>query len=180
MLATATFPISVNDSPVTGRLGLSDRPERIRRTTKRAPAAGSVCLVVSADPLKQLMFGQAASRAGWRSVVCADMATAMQQVVAGVVGMALVDVATTEPATAMDCRRLVEGLSAHKNLLTVVCGRSNDSQEEVWARQHAVWMYLPGVAPESDLDPILSGAKEVADRLNKKRSPALVGSDLDF
>ncbi len=180
MLATATFPIGVSESPVIGRLGLSDRPKRVRRTAKRAPAAASVCLIVSPDPLKQMMFGQAAKRVGWRSVVCSDKATAMEQIATGMVGMALVDVATAEPATAVERRLLVESLAAHKNLLTVVCGRSNDSQEEIWARQQAAWMYLAGVAPESDLAPILSGAKEVADRLNKKREPALVGSDFDF
>jgi len=41
-------------------------------------------------------------------------------------------------------------------------------------------MYLAGVAPESDLDPVLNAAKEVADRLNKKRSLATAGNGSDF
>jgi hypothetical protein len=172
MLATATFSIGACDAPVTGRLALSDRPQRIRRTAKRAPATGSVCLVVSPDPLKQLMFGQAAKRAGWKLVVCADEAAAMEQVAAGTVGLALVDTAAPDAETAGDRRLLVERLASHKNLLTVVCGRSSDAQEEIWAREFGAWMYLPGVAPESDLDPILCGAKEVAEKLHKQRSPA--------
>ncbi len=177
MLATATFPIEVNTTPVVSRLGLSDRPQRVRRTAKRAPATSSVCVIVSSDPLKQMMFGQAAKRAGWRSVVCADRAAAMEKIAEGTVGVALIDVATADRVAAQDHRLLVEGLSAHESILSVVCGRSNDSQEEIWARQHRTWMYLPGVAPESDLDPVLGAAKEVADRLNKKRTPALAGME---
>ncbi len=180
MLATATFPISVNDSSVSGRLSLSDRPVRTRRTAKRAPAAGSVCLIVSPDPLKQMMFGQAAKRAGWKSVVCADKASAMEQIATGTVGMTLVDIASVDATTANERRSLVASLAAHKNMLSVVCGHSNDTQEEIWARENSAWVYLAGVAPESDLDPVLSGAKEVADRLNKKRSLALAGSELEF
>jgi hypothetical protein len=177
MLATATFPIDVDASPVTGRLGLSDRPQKVRRAAKRAPATSSVCVIVSSDPLKQMMFGQAAKRAGWRSVVCADRAAAMEKIAEGTVGLALVDVATSDEVAANDHRLLVEGLADRKGILSVVCGRSADSQEEIWARQHSTWMYLPGVAPESDLDPVLGAAKEVADRLSKKRSPALVGME---
>ena len=67
----------------------------------------------------------------------------------------------------------------HPDLLTVVCGRTNDTQEEIWAREQAAWMYLPGVAPESDIDPILSAAKEVVEKLNKA-SRSLVGVGDEF
>jgi hypothetical protein len=179
MLATATFSIGTCEAPVTGRFPLADRPHRVRRTAKRAPAAGSVCLVVSDDPLKQLMFGQAAKRAGWKSVVCADRGTALEHVEAGTVGLALVDTANSDSdAVANNCI-FAERLSAHKNILSVICGRSNDAHEELWARELGAWMYLPGVAPESDLDPILQGAREVAQRLNKQPSPACVGMGFD-
>jgi hypothetical protein len=137
-------------------------------------------LIVSPDPLKQMMFGQAAKRCGWRTVVCTDKASAMEQVATGSVGVTLVDIASVDAATAGDRTALVESLAAYKNLLTVVCGRTSNSQEEIWAREYAVWMYLAGVAPESDLDPVLTSAKEVADRMNKKPSLATVGGDWNY
>jgi hypothetical protein len=174
MLATATFSIDALETPVVQRPALAGRQQRVRRTAKRV-ASGSVCLVVSPDPLRRMMFGQAAERAGWKSVVCVDEAQALEHVAGGTVGLTLVDTATSGQLTVADRKSLVEKLAGQKNLLTVVCGRSNDTQEEIWARQFAAWMYLPGVAPESDLDPILFAAKEVAEKLNKQRSPSLVG-----
>jgi hypothetical protein len=174
MLATATFSIDALEAPVVQRPTLAGRQQRVRRTAKRT-ATGSVCLVVSPDPLRRMMFGQAAERAGWKSVVCSDEAQALEQIAGGAVGLTLVDTATPGPQSAADRKSLVEKLADQKNLLTVVCGRSSDTQEEIWAREFAAWMYLPGVAPESDLDPILAGAKEVVEKLNKQRAPSLVG-----
>jgi hypothetical protein len=182
MLAASNALLECSGKPVTVRNGLSlaDRPKRGRSQTRRAPAAGSVCLVVSPDPLRQLMFGQAAMRTGWRQVVCADQATALPHLASGTVGLVLVDTATPNPNTAADRRLLVELLSDQKDLLTVVCGRTNDTQEEIWARQCNAWMYLPGVAPESDLDPVLCGAKEVIERMRRRTSLSLVESGADF
>lgn len=156
-----------------GKLSLADRPQRTRRQSRKTPPAGSVCLVVSPDPLRQMMFGQAAVRSGWRQEVCADQASALLHLATGTVGMVLVDTATPNPNTAADRRLLVEMLADQKDLLTVVCGRTSDPQEEIWARQNGAWMYLPGVAPESDLDPVLSGAKEIVERTQKRRTQQL-------
>jgi DNA-binding NtrC family response regulator len=135
-----------------------------------------VCLVVSPDPLRQLMFGKAAVKNGWRQVVCADQASALPHLAAGTVGMVLVDTVTPNPNTAADRRLLVELLSDQKELLTVVCGRTNDPEEEIWARQCGAWMYLPGVAPESDLDPILGAGKETIERMRQRSSTRSVGA----
>jgi hypothetical protein len=129
-------------------------------------------LVVSPDPLRQIMFGKAAIRTGWRQVVCSDQASALPHLASGTVGLVLVDTATPNPNTAADRRLLVELLSDQKDLLTVVCGRTNDPAEEIWARQCGAWMYLPGVAPESDLDPVLCGAKQAIERLQQRNSSA--------
>jgi DNA-binding NtrC family response regulator len=177
MLATATFAIDALEAPVVQRPALAGRQQRVRRASKRS-ATGSVCLVVSPDPLRRMMFGQAAERAGWRSVVCEDQAQAMEHIAAGAVGLTLVDTATSTQSAA-DRKSLVESLAGRHNLLTVVCGRTNDTQEEIWAREQAAWMYLPGVAPESDIDPILSAAKEVVEKLNKA-SRSLVGVANEF
>ncbi len=182
MIATANTLMNVAESSVLtrGNLALADRPQRVRRQARRAPPASLVCLVVSPDPLRQMMFGQAAARSGWKQVVCADHASALQHLASGTVGLVLVDTVTPNPNTAADRRLLVELLSDQKELLTVVCGRTNDPQEEVWARQCGVWMYLPGVAPEADLDPVLAGAKEVVQRTRQRKSPAMSSSRSAF
>jgi len=179
MLATATFSIDALEAPVVNRPSLAGRQQRVRRAAKRT-ATGSVCLVVSPDPLRRMMFGQAAERAGWRSVVCEDQAQALEHIAAGTVGLTLVDTATPGAKATIDRKNLVESLAGRQNLLTVVCGHTNDTQEEIWAREHAAWMYLPGVAPESDIDPILSAAKQVVEKLNKQRSSSLVGVGDEF
>ena len=178
MLATANTLMNRSESPalMRGDLALADRPQRVRRQARRAPATSLVCLVVSPDPLRQLMFGKAAMRNGWKQVVCADQASALPHLASGTVGMVLVDTVTPNPNTAADRRLLVELLSDQKETLTVVCGRTNDPQEEIWARQCGAWMYLAGVAPESDLDPVLCGAKEVIERMRQRKSPAMSGS----
>jgi hypothetical protein len=181
MLAATKSLIEGSETQTIARGNLADRPKRGRIQTRRAPAAGSVCLVVSPDPLRQLMFGQAAVRTGWRQVVCADQASALPHLASGTVGLVLVDTATPNPNTAADRRLLVELLSDQQDLLTVVCGRTNDSQEEIWARQNKAWMYLPGVAPESDLDPVLLSAKEVQQRMKKRASASrLASSGIDY
>jgi hypothetical protein len=178
MVASANTLLNRTESSLDmrGNLGLADRPQRVRRQMRRAPPTSNVCLVVSPDPLRRMMFGQAAARSGWRQVACADQASALSHMASGTVGLVLVDTVTPNPNTAADRRLLVELLSDQKQVLTVVCGRSNDSEEEVWARQCGAWMYLPGVAPESDLDPVLCGAKEINERMQKRSAPAMSSS----
>jgi DNA-binding NtrC family response regulator len=182
MVATVDTLLQGSESQVAvrGSLPLADRPQRVRRQSRRAPATSNVCLVVSPDPLRQMMFGQSAARNGWKQVVCADQALALQHLASGTVGMVLVDTVTPNPNTAADRRLLVELLSDQKEVLTVVCGRTNDTEEEVWARQCGVWMYLPGVAPESDLNPVLNGAKEVVERMRQRASFAMAGTRRAF
>jgi hypothetical protein len=170
MLATSDLSFGVETSSAFGRsnLALADRPQRRNRTGRKAPAAGSVCLIISPDPLKQMMFGQSAQRAGWRQVVCNNELEAAVHLATGTVGMMLIDTATPGDPPVVERRSLVKLLSHEKEMLTVVCGRTSDAQEEIWARQCGVWMYLPGVAPETDLQPVLCGAKEVVDRLRQR------------
>jgi hypothetical protein len=129
----------------------------------------SMCLVVSIDPLRQLMFGNAAERTGWKRIVCDNLAAARQLVLGGRVAVAVVDLPRPRQ---MDCnsecekgRDFVEWLVREAGVLTVACGRSESPEEEAWARQIGVWVYLPGVAPESDLDSVLKGARQIKSRI---------------
>lgn len=169
-MLTTTSKNEIETRDEVAQLVLADSPRQARRRSRRAPAAGSACLVVSPDPLRRLMFGQAAERTGWDQLVCSDLPEALRLLASGTVGMVLVDVASPP---AEERRLLVECLAQSKDLLTVVCGRSNQPQEEVWARELGAWMYLPGVAPESDIDPILNDARIVTKKLQDRRTAEL-------
>src|SRR5262249_33943440 len=97
MLATCDFTINQASTTDFGRgsLALGDRPQKRSRTPRKAPAASSVCLVVSPDPLRQVMFGKSAEQAGWRQAVCVDQQEALRQLASGMVGMVLVDTVST-------------------------------------------------------------------------------------
>ena len=154
---------------------LPDRPARGRTTDTSVESAAYACLVVSSDPLRQMMFGRTAERTGWRPLVCADAAAALKHLASVVVGAALVDIATPAEQGAMTMRTLVERLAANKGVLTVVCGRTNDRVAEIWARELGVWAHLPGVAPESDLDSLLRAARQVVQRMQQLRGATGAG-----
>ena len=145
------------------------RPHRRAVSAHATRLPQLACLVVSSDPLRQLMFGQTAERTGWRGVVCDDFVAALEHVASGTVGAALVDIATPAESAVKSLRFLVERLAENKELLTVVCGRTNDRLAEIWARELGVWAHLPGVAPESDLDSLLRAARQVVDRILARR-----------
>jgi hypothetical protein len=174
MLATPTFELEQLQAPAQDRVSdaramVADRPRQAKRRSRKV-AAGGACLVISPDALRRMMFGQSAERSGWQQIVCADAASALEHLESGHIGMVLIDTASTGDASLEARRWLVERLAERKDVLTVVCGRTSDSQEEIWARQLGVWMYLPGVAPESDLDPMLVAGRETSVRMHQRKS----------
>lgn len=181
MLATPTFEIEqlqasaparmVQSFEAGSRAMVADRPRQAKRRGRKV-AAGGACLVISADGLKRMMFGQSAERCGWQQVVCEDTASALEHLESGNVGMVLIDTASTGDASLEAQRWLVERLAENKKVLTVVCGRTSDSQEEIWARELGVWMYLPGVAPESEIDPMLLAGREISARMHQRQAVA--------
>jgi ActR/RegA family two-component response regulator len=173
MFATPTFeieqlPASAPARVAAPRAKVADRPRHSKRRARKV-AAGGTCLVISPDALRRLMFGQSAERCGWQQVVCEDAASALEHLESDNVGMVLIDIASMGDASLEARRWLVEQLAERKDVLTVVCGRTSDSQEEIWARQLGVWMYLPGVAPESDLDPMLVAGREISVRMHQSK-----------
>jgi hypothetical protein len=59
-------------------------------------------------------------------------------------------------------QRLVERLTAQRDLLVALCGRDADDMEEVWARQLGAWLYLPKVTAASDVSSICGEALQLA------------------
>jgi DNA-binding response OmpR family regulator len=93
------------------------------------------------------LLSESANIAGWDTVVCADHQNGLSAFNKTRFHMALIDL--TGPMTARrGFRDLCQTLASQSNLLLAVCGNANDPQEEIWARQLGVWLYLPGVAVE--------------------------------
>jgi len=136
-----------------------------KRVTSKAEGA---CLIISPDPLRQLMFGRCVARHGWQTIICPNPVATISHLAAGNVELALVDLAASSADDlANNSRFSVPLLSQQTNLLTIVCGQTRSPSEETWARSSGVWVYLPGVPPEADLDEILLSAKHIL--LNRLR-----------
>jgi hypothetical protein len=113
----------------------------VRRDVRREVAC---CLVVSGDASRRSAICDAAQDAGWESVVCEDGEQAAQAARRTRFQMAWVDMeehGTTEPL-----RDLCQSIAALPGVLLVICGHAHDPQEEIWARELGVWLYLPGVS----------------------------------
>jgi hypothetical protein len=148
-----------NDSNTFQSGGYSQAPET-KRVTSTANAA---CLIISPDPLRQLMFGRSVSRHGWQTIICPNPVATISHLAAGNVELALVDLAACNFDGIADSGRFSIALLAQQtNLLAIVCGQTRSPSEETWARSSGAWVYLPGVPPEADLDDILRGAKQIS------------------
>ena len=61
--------------------------------------------------------------------------------------------------------QLCQLLAEMQGLLLVICGHDGDVEEEIWARQLGVWLYVPGLsnASSEDLALLCQQAYETAD-----------------
>ena len=105
------------------------------------------CLVASANVDKRAFLSDAATHAGWETVVCADAQNATAAARRVRFQMAWIDL-DYHGQTPSGFRDLCQTLAATPEMLLAVCGHVNDAEEEVWARQLGVWLYLPGISLE--------------------------------
>jgi len=145
---------------------LSVREQVQLKYARRAAKLVSVfqCLIVSADPRRRAMLEQAATDSGWKTFVCADIASARAQVHRWLMQLAVIDLEAQAPDA---FRPLVEELTACNGLLSIVCGNEGNVEEEIWVRQRGAWMYLPGVSDQSNIGLLCGEARQIAERLGK-------------
>jgi hypothetical protein len=98
---------------------------------------------------------------GWMPLPCEDWASAKRQLVSSNSCLALVDLVPHHSLAQGDGRFVIETLAGFPKMLTVVCDRSHEPQNEIWSRQQGIWAYLPGVPPEADLDLLFQSAKKI-------------------
>ncbi len=134
------------------------------------------CLIVSVDEGQRQMLSLAAIEAGWLVCLCPDARTALDRVRRMFLHLAIVDLDQHDLARPAGLGPLVEELSRSGNLLLIVCGREASAQEEIWARQLGVWLYLPGSIDREDLTALCGEARQLVVRLSARELP--VGSRL--
>jgi len=131
------------------------------------------CLVVSGDASRRERFVAAASLAGWnRSTVPID-SPALHDAVSHDVSLAIIDIASPIGDRVSDTLELAEELAARPNTLVVICGSEDNADEELWARQLGVWLYLPGVAEGDSLASLCIEARRLQEPMGSRSPQAL-------
>lgn len=125
------------------------------------------CLVVAGDDTRRDALTWAAVDAGWKALSCPDIQTAQDYYSRYVTQMAVIDLQGTATEDQAGYTVLIDNLARHSDLLMVVCGHEGEIQEELWARQIGVWMYLPGVDEVAELSPLFGEATFLARRLRR-------------
>ena len=114
------------------------------------PGSGDVttsqCLIVSYSRDFREMLSNAANDTGWDTVVCADSQNALAAFRRTHFQVGFVDLTSSSEVT--EFRELCQQLVVADKFLLAICGRESDREEEIWARQLGVWLYLPGVGLE--------------------------------
>ncbi|MBX7166134.1 MAG: hypothetical protein K1X74_07270 [Pirellulales bacterium] len=123
------------------------------------------CLVVAIDAQRREQLAWSAGQSGWRAIPCLDAEVAESWSRRTFVQLAVIDLEHPAHAAQLDLIALIERLGRSGTTLLVVCGNEGNLQEEIWARQIGVWMYLPGVGEPAELAQLLGEAREIAQRL---------------
>ncbi|MCG8586571.1 MAG: hypothetical protein MI757_17855 [Pirellulales bacterium] len=127
------------------------------------------CLVVAEDLSHRLLLAQAAKQVGWQTIEAANAAEGLAAAQRSIVDLAIVDLETANDQEGRDLLAMVERVSDHRNRLLIVCGNHQRPEEEVWARQLGVWIYVPGLDDSAyedgaDVTALCSHATEIVDR----------------
>jgi hypothetical protein len=111
------------------------------------------------------MLREAAAAQDWDPIVCDSAEEALRQVARHRLQMVMVDLEVTGRRTPDSFKDMTERLAGESERLLILCGNEGDAAEEIWARQLAAWMYLPGVDDQSDVAMVCGEAKNVAQKL---------------
>lgn len=140
--------------PIVSPLGpeISREKPRLDRAPMRGAAKSTLeCLIVSTNRKRRELLSQVAADSGWSTLVSADSEGARRLADRIAVKLAIVDLEGSPTADGAGLHQLSAELARAGGPLVLLCGAERDPQQEVWARQIGVWLYVPGLA-ESDVD----------------------------
>lgn len=122
------------------------------------------CLVVSGDKALRSRLEAVSELSGWSSCEAPSAAGDLGGVIDGDFQLVIVDIARPLGDRVNDSIELAEEFAGRPGTLLVVCGSEDNVDEELWARQLGVWVYLPGVSSGDALVSLFSDARRVAER----------------
>ena len=122
------------------------------------------CLVVSEDALRRDMLRRSAEQSGWETIVCTEAEGAMQVALRTPLQLAIVDLESASGQRPADFEPLLRKLAVTSDILLIACGNDENIQEEIWARQLGVWLYLPAVIDVEGMTTMCDEARQIADR----------------
>ena len=130
------------------------------------------CLVISGDAARRQMIAAAAGLAGWSECLSPDNVPELQDASDQDISLAIIDLAAPVGERMHDTVELAEKLASHQHTLVVICGSVDCVDEELWARQLGVWLYLPGVTEGDSLTSLCIEARRLrADATRALRPP---------
>ena len=151
----------MKSSQVTGVASVRQQQPATAQKQRRAELGVYQCLISSASRTRRNMLSKAAADAGWDSILCNSPEEVGNNLEQTVLQFALVDL-DHRGATPQGARDLVQNLiQGDPHLLIGVCGHEADPEEEIWARQLGVWIYLPGATTSSEMSMLFGQALQI-------------------
>ena len=152
----------MKSSESTASAGLR-QVQRAASPQRKAATGVLQCLVASTSQTRRNLLSQAATDAGWDSVVCSAPDRAISVIQRESFQFAMVDL--DDRGRASKARELVQTLiQDSKRILVGVCGHEADPDEEIWARQLGIWLYLPGLTTTSEVSALCEQALELVSK----------------
>lgn len=128
------------------------------------PPALFQCLVLSTHDQHCHWFDEAAARAGWEAVICQDHEQAVRQLSRHPFPLVVVDLQSEDPPAVERFRQITAQHVRPGEQLLLVIGGEDDPLQEIWARRHGAWVYLPGIDAASDLEGVYEQARLAAEQ----------------
>jgi len=118
------------------------------------------CLVLSWSEQRSQMLQSVASDESWQAEVCEDVQAFLRCIFQLDVPLTIVDLPCKAAASYAELREMAAQTCGLNRSLLVVCGASDDREEEQWARQLGVWAYLPDAADPSGMSLVFAEARK--------------------
>ncbi len=153
--------------------GLAELVETKPSVQRHTATATFQCLVVStSDPRREMLY-RAAADGGWDVTACANVKSATRKVQRTFFHLSLVDLEGDGRRAPSGFRELCKRLCSDGIPLLAVCGHEGNAEEEIWARQLGVWLYLPGVESGENVSALCGEALKLAGQWARTKRPAV-------
>lgn len=125
-----------------------------------APPGLLRCLIVSWSEQRAKRLQSAAAKEAWEAIFCSDAHQFLRNVFQWKVPLTLIDLPQSDSAEYAELQDATIKAKRASDALIVICGASEDPEEELWARQLGAWSYLPEVSRPASIEWVFSEARK--------------------